>query len=85
MTMRKQTEQERQAAAATLKEVMSKLEEALRLSRQVEEHEQQRRERAGAGTHELDRSASSSPRPASTDTIAERKSLHAHFVMPAWK
>jgi len=51
MTMRKQTEQERQAAAATLKEVMSKLEEALRLSRQVEEHEQQRRERTGAGTH----------------------------------
>jgi hypothetical protein len=49
--MRIETEQERQAAAATLKEVMSKLEEALRLSRQVEEQEQLRRERAGAGTH----------------------------------
>lgn len=49
--MRIQTEQERQAAAATLKEVMSKLEEALRLSREIEEHEQQRRERAGAAAH----------------------------------
>lgn len=46
--MRTETEQERQAAAATLKEVMAKLEEALRLSRELEEHEQQRRERAGA-------------------------------------
>ena len=36
--MRTQTEGERQAAAATLKEVMSKLEEALRLSRELEEH-----------------------------------------------
>jgi hypothetical protein len=49
--MRIETEEQRQAAAATLKEVMSKLEEALRLSRQVEEQEQQRRERIGAGTH----------------------------------
>jgi hypothetical protein len=49
--MRIETEEQRQAAAATLKEVMSKLEEALRLSRQVEEHEQQRRERTGAGVH----------------------------------
>jgi len=49
--MRTQTEGERQAAAATLKEVMAKLEEALRLSRELEEQAQQRRERAGAGTH----------------------------------
>jgi hypothetical protein len=49
--MRTETEAERQAAAATLKEVMSKLEEALRLSRELEEHEAQRRERAGAGAH----------------------------------
>jgi hypothetical protein len=49
--MRTQTEDERQAAAATLKEVMSKLEEALRLSRELEEHDKQRRERCGAGTH----------------------------------
>jgi hypothetical protein len=49
--MRIETEEQRQAAAATLKEVMSKLEEALRLSRLAEEQEQQRRERAGAGTH----------------------------------
>ena len=46
--MRTQTEDERLAAAATLKEVMSKLEEALRLSRELEEQVQQRRERAGA-------------------------------------
>jgi hypothetical protein len=43
--MRIETEAERQAAAATLKEVMNKLEEALRLSRELEEQEQQRRER----------------------------------------
>jgi hypothetical protein len=50
--MRTQTEDERQAAAATLKEVMAKLEEALRLSRQLEEQESHRRERCGAaGTH----------------------------------
>ncbi|HKU68416.1 MAG TPA: hypothetical protein VJP85_11625 [Candidatus Baltobacteraceae bacterium] len=49
--MRTQTEDERQAAAATLKEVMAKLEEALRLSRQLEEHETARRERCGAGSH----------------------------------
>jgi hypothetical protein len=50
--MRTQTEDERQAAAATLKEVMAKLEEALRLSRQLEEQESQRRERCGAaGMH----------------------------------
>jgi hypothetical protein len=48
--MRTQTEHERQAAAATLKEVMAKLEEALRLSRELEEHDQQRRERVGAGS-----------------------------------
>ncbi len=48
--MRIQTEEERLAAAATLKEVMSKLEEALRLSRQVEERGRQRKERVGAGT-----------------------------------
>ena len=34
--MRIQNEEERQAAAATLKEVMEKLEEALRLSRELE-------------------------------------------------
>ena len=49
--MRTQTEGERQAAAATLKEVMSKLEEALRLSRELEEQEHQLRERVGAGPH----------------------------------
>jgi hypothetical protein len=49
--MRTQTEDQRQTAAATLKEVMAKLEEALRLSRELEEQEQRRRERCGAGTH----------------------------------
>jgi hypothetical protein len=49
--MRTHTEDERQLAAATLKEVMAKLEEALRLSRQLEEHDQQRRERTGAASH----------------------------------
>jgi hypothetical protein len=53
--MRTQTEHERQAAAATLKEVMEKLEEALRLSRELEEHEQQRRERSGALRQAQDR------------------------------
>jgi DNA-directed RNA polymerase subunit L len=50
--MRIQTEDERQVATATLKEVMSKLEEALRLSRELEEHERQVREHCcGVGTH----------------------------------
>ena len=49
--MKIETEAERQAAAATLKEVMTKLEEALRLSRELEEQVRERRERAGAGTH----------------------------------
>jgi hypothetical protein len=40
--MRIETEQERQAAAETLKKVMRKLEEALRLSREVEEQKQRR-------------------------------------------
>ncbi len=48
MIMRTQTAQERQAAADTLKEVMTKLEEALRLSRTLEEEDRRRRERCGA-------------------------------------
>ena len=47
--MRVQTDDERHAAAETLKEVMRKLEEALRLSRELEEHTQVR-EHTGAGT-----------------------------------
>ena len=47
--MRIETEDERQAAERTLKEVMQKLEEALRLSRELEQHKC--RERSGAGTH----------------------------------
>jgi predicted RNase H-like HicB family nuclease len=35
--MKIETEEERQAAAQTLKEVMQKLEEALRLARELEE------------------------------------------------
>ena len=37
--MRLQTDDERQAAAQTLKEVTRKLEEALRLSQELEEHQ----------------------------------------------
>jgi hypothetical protein len=43
-----ENEAERQAAATTLKEVMGKLEEALRLARKLEEEAAQRRERVGA-------------------------------------
>jgi hypothetical protein len=46
--MRIHSEQERQAAERTLKEVMEKLEEALRLSRKLEE--QHAGERPMAGT-----------------------------------
>ena len=48
MIMRIQNEDERLAAERTLKEVMRKLEEALKLSRELEEHERVR-ECAGAG------------------------------------
>jgi predicted RNase H-like HicB family nuclease len=44
--MRIENEQERQAAAETLKEVMQKLEEALRLARELERQAQT--ERTGA-------------------------------------
>ena len=46
--MRIHNDDERQAAAQTLKEVMQKLEEALRLSRELEE-QQHERECTGAG------------------------------------
>jgi|GEM_PF-4792991 len=49
--MRTETEAERQAAAATLKEVTSKLEEALRLSRRLEERESQSPQRRGTAPH----------------------------------
>lgn len=45
--MRIQSEQERQAAERTLKEVMQKLEEALRLSRRLEQERTAERPMAG--------------------------------------
>jgi len=42
LIMRIQNDDERQAAAQTLKEVMRKLEEALRLSRELEETRHER-------------------------------------------
>jgi hypothetical protein len=45
--MRIQSEEERRAAERTLKEVMRKLEEALRLSRELEEHRECDRPMAG--------------------------------------
>ena len=47
--MRIQSEQERQAAAETLKEVTRKLEEALRLSRELEEQKELREHCGAAG------------------------------------
>jgi hypothetical protein len=46
--MRIQTEQERQAAERTLKEVMQKLEEALRLSRERDAQHEDRCTMAGS-------------------------------------
>jgi hypothetical protein len=45
--MKLQDEQQRRLAQATLKEVMTKLEEALRLARELEEHKQNDRPHCG--------------------------------------